>query len=57
MSNDSIVRHECKSDKKHKTCACRMATPSSIKNRANIISDPMEQDRSNLQVKHNKYKG
>ena len=37
--------------KKHKIYTCRMATPSSIMNRANIISDPMGQDRTNLKVK------
>ena len=32
-----------------KTYACRIATPSSIKNKANIISNPMGQARANLE--------
>ena len=45
------------SGKKHKTYACRMATPSSIKNRANVISNPMGRDRTNSESKNpNKYK-
>ena len=36
-----------RSSKKHKTYACRMATPSSIMNRANMISNPMGHNRTN----------
>jgi hypothetical protein len=35
-----------RSGKKHNIYACRIATPSSIGNRANMISDPMGQDKT-----------
>ena len=42
--------------KKHKIYACRVATPSSIENRANMISDPMGQDRTNPESGESKIK-
>jgi hypothetical protein len=42
-----------RSGKKHKTYACRMATPSSIMNKANMISNLMGQDRTNSESGEN----
>ena len=46
-----------RSGKKHKRYACRMATPSSIRDRAILVSDPMGHNRTNLEIeKHDRYK-
>jgi hypothetical protein len=47
MLNVSKSVMKVRSGKKHKIYACNMSIHSSIKNKKNLISNPMEQDNTN----------